>query len=61
VLHLITGKLVAEVGDEVGNLVPGDVVLIPPDTKHKFTNSGSGPAVTFNVYSPPLYPADEKG
>ncbi|MBV8101794.1 MAG: cupin domain-containing protein [Verrucomicrobia bacterium] len=60
VLLLISGKLAAEVGSEVGDLVPGDVVLIPPNTKHKFTNTGSEPAVTFNVYSPPVYPPEEK-
>ncbi|MBV8815343.1 MAG: cupin domain-containing protein [Verrucomicrobia bacterium] len=60
VLLLIIGKLAAEVAGEVSNLSPGDVVLIPPGTKHKFTNHGTGPAVTFNVYSPPVYPPDEK-
>ncbi len=38
----------------------GDVVIIPPGVKHKFINSGEEPAVTFNVYSPPEYPVDEK-
>jgi mannose-6-phosphate isomerase-like protein (cupin superfamily) len=60
VLLLLIGNLAAEVGAEAGNLVPGDVVLIPPNTKHKFTNSGTGRAVTFNVYSPPVYPPGEK-
>lgn len=29
--------------------------------KHRFTNWGKTPAVTFNVYAPPGYPAGTKG
>jgi mannose-6-phosphate isomerase-like protein (cupin superfamily) len=35
--------------------------LIPAGTPHRFTNKARKPAVTFNVYAPPEYPAGLKG
>ena len=61
VLLLVSGELVAEVDGELQSLDPGDVVVIPPNVRHKFTNNGKGPAVTFSVYSPPVYSPHEKG
>jgi mannose-6-phosphate isomerase-like protein (cupin superfamily) len=61
VLLLVAGELSAEIGGKRFRMKAGDVVIIPPRVKHKFTNHGDQPAVTFNVYSPPEYPADEKG
>jgi oxalate decarboxylase/phosphoglucose isomerase-like protein (cupin superfamily) len=39
----------------------GDVVIIPPRVKHKFTDPSDKRTVTFNVYCPPEYSPDEKG
>ena len=61
VLLLIEGELSAEIGGKHSSMKAGDVVIIPARVKHKFTNNGNEPAVTFNVYSPPEYPDDEKG
>ena len=61
VLLLIEGELEAEIAGARSRMKAGDVVVIPPRTQHKFTNPGDVPAVTFSVYSPPEYPADEKG
>jgi mannose-6-phosphate isomerase-like protein (cupin superfamily) len=61
VLLLIEGELAAEIAGVRSRLKAGDVVVIPPRTKHKFTNPGDIPAVTFSVYSPPEYPPEEKG
>lgn len=61
VLLLVAGELSAEIGGRRSLLKAGDVVIVPPRVMHKFTNRGEQPAVTFNVYSPPEYPADEKG
>ena len=61
VLLLLEGELEAEIGRKHDQLHPGDVCLIPAGTPHRFRNIGHCPAVTFNVYSPPEYPADEKG
>lgn len=61
VLLLIEGELTAEIGGVRSRMKAGDVVVIPPRTKHKFTNPGERPAITFNVYSPSEYPPDEVG
>ena len=61
VLLLIEGELATEIAGARSRMKAGDVVVIPPRTKHKFTNRGDVPAVTFSVYSPPEYPPDEKG
>lgn len=60
VLLLVAGKLSAEIGGKRSRLKAGDAVIIPPRVKHRFTNSGKEPAVTFNVYSPPEYSAGDK-
>ena len=59
VLLLVEGELAAEIEGVWSRMKAGDVVVIPPGTKHKFTNPGDVPAVTFSVYSPPEYPPDE--
>jgi mannose-6-phosphate isomerase-like protein (cupin superfamily) len=61
VLLLIEGELAAEIAGVRSRMKAGDVVVISPRTKHKFSNPGDVPAVAFSVYSPPEYPADEKG
>ena len=60
VLLLVEGELSAEIAGARSRLMRGDVVVIPPGIKHKFTNRGDEPAVTFSVYSTPEYPPDEK-
>ena len=61
VLLLLEGELEGEIADEKATLKKGDVLLIPAGIKHRFTNRSDKPAVTFNVYAPPEYPADTKG
>ena len=60
-LLLLEGRLMAEIGGKNLALNVGDVVMIPPRVKHKFTNPSDTRAVTFNVYCPPEYSPDEKG
>jgi mannose-6-phosphate isomerase-like protein (cupin superfamily) len=57
VLLILEGELTGEVGDEHRSLKKGDVIMIPRGVKHRFTNRSPHRAVTFNVYSPPAYPA----
>ena len=57
VLLMLEGELTGEVGDERPHLRKGDVIIIPAGVKHRFVNRAAKPAVTFNVYSPPAYPA----
>jgi len=61
VLLLVHGRLSGEIGGKRSRMKTGDVVIIPPRVKHRFTNRGDQPAVTFSVYSPPEYPSGEKG
>ena len=61
VLLLIEGELAALIGGKRSRMKAGDVVIIPHGLKHKFTNSGAAPALTFNVYSPAEYPPGETG
>ena len=60
VLVVIEGQLSAEIDGKRSLMKEGDFVTIPPRTKHQFTNRSDRPAITFNVYSPPEYPADTK-
>ncbi len=61
VLLILEGKLAGEAGAEKQDLRKGDVLFIPAGVKHRFVNRGQRRAVTFNVYSPPEYPSEEKG
>jgi mannose-6-phosphate isomerase-like protein (cupin superfamily) len=58
---LIEGELAAEIAGARSRMKAGDVIVIPPRTKHKFTNPGDRPAIAFSVYSPPEYSPDERG
>ena len=61
VLLMLAGELSGEVGADTATLKKDDVIVIPAGVKHRFTNRGKTPAVTFNVYAPPGYPAGTKG
>jgi mannose-6-phosphate isomerase-like protein (cupin superfamily) len=61
VLLVVDGEVAAEIGKKRSRLKAGDVVIIPPGTKHKFTNRDRKAAVTFSVYSPPEYARETKG
>jgi mannose-6-phosphate isomerase-like protein (cupin superfamily) len=60
VLLVLEGEVVAEVRNERRTLEAGDVVVVPKRARHRFTNKGKRVAVTFNVYAPPAYAADEE-
>jgi mannose-6-phosphate isomerase-like protein (cupin superfamily) len=55
VLYLVQGTLDAEIGERRFTMKPGDSVIVGKNVNHRFTNSGTEPAVTFNVYAPPAY------
>jgi mannose-6-phosphate isomerase-like protein (cupin superfamily) len=61
ILLVLSGGLSGTVGKEDVCLKKGDVLLIRAGTLHRFKNDARRPAVTFNVYSPPEYPAETKG
>src|SRR5205085_6785288 len=55
VLLVLQGEVEGAIAEETVTLREGDVIVIPADTRHKFTNRSSADAVTFNTYSPPEY------
>jgi mannose-6-phosphate isomerase-like protein (cupin superfamily) len=61
VLLMLEGELTGEVANDRLRLRKGDVIIIPAGVKHRFTNKADKPAVTFNVYAAPAYPAGSKG
>jgi mannose-6-phosphate isomerase-like protein (cupin superfamily) len=60
VLLVVEGDVEAEVAGEKRLLKTGDVCVIPAGTRHRFENAGPKKALTFNVYTPPEYAADEE-
>ena len=61
ILLVVEGTVSGEIAGQQVTLHGGDVVVIPPGVKHRFTNPGTNPAVTFNVYTPPEYAPGQKG
>lgn len=59
VLLVLEGEVLAEIGKEKITLRKGDVVIVPRRVAHRFVNKAASPAVTFNVYAPPAYDADD--
>jgi mannose-6-phosphate isomerase-like protein (cupin superfamily) len=53
VLYFVSGKGEYSVGDERGQIQPGDVVVVPAHTQHNFLNTGNEPMKLFTVYAPP--------
>ena len=60
ILYVVNGEILAEVGEESALLRSGDCIIVPRGIAHKFSNLSASPAVTFNVYAPPAYDADEE-
>jgi quercetin dioxygenase-like cupin family protein len=49
------GNLTFQAGDERLNAGPGDIVIVPPDTPHKFTNNGPGDASLVCIHASPTF------
>ena len=60
ILLVMEGEVRAEVAAEKKTLREGDICVVPAGTPHRFVNDGKKTALTFNVYTPPEYAADEK-
>jgi mannose-6-phosphate isomerase-like protein (cupin superfamily) len=61
VLLVMTGAVKGEIAGETVSIGQGQFVIIPAGTKHRFSNEGPEPALTFNVYAGPVYPPNTKG
>lgn len=53
VLYFVSGKGEYSVGDDRGQVQPGDVVVVPAHTQHNFLNTANEPMKLFTVYAPP--------
>lgn len=52
---VIEGNLTFQAGQERLSAVPGDIVIVPPETPHKFTNDGPGPSKLVCIHASPTF------
>ena len=52
---VIAGNLTFQAGQEQLEAGPGDIVIVPPDTPHKFTNRGPGQAQLVCIHANPTF------
>jgi mannose-6-phosphate isomerase-like protein (cupin superfamily) len=52
---VVAGNLTFQAGDEQLSAGPGDIVIVPPELPHKFTNNGPGPANLVCVHANPTF------
>ena len=50
---VIEGNLTFQSGEEQLDAGPGDIVIVPPNTPHKFTNNGPGRANLVCIHASP--------
>lgn len=53
ILYFQSGKGKTVLNDQESPIGPGDVVIVPPGTKHNFINTGDEPLVVATIYVPP--------
>jgi mannose-6-phosphate isomerase-like protein (cupin superfamily) len=52
---VIAGELTFHAGDQQLQAGPGDIVIVPPDTPHKFTNNGPERAHLVCIHANPTF------
>lgn len=52
---VVDGQLTFQSGDELLAAGPGDIVVVPPDTPHKFTNDGPGRSHLVCIHASPKF------
>jgi len=52
---VIDGNLTFQAGDHQLEARPGDIVIVPPETPHKFTSNGPGPANLVCIHANPTF------
>lgn len=52
---VIDGHLAFQSGDEQLEAGPGDIVIVPPETPHGFTNNGPGRAHLVCIHASPTF------
>lgn len=59
IYYCLAGELEACVGDERHRLGPGDLIVIPPGSRHHAANGGDTPMEFMAVHSPPVSDYEE--
>jgi quercetin dioxygenase-like cupin family protein len=49
------GNLTFQAGEEQFQAGPGDIVIVPPNTPHKFTNNGHGQCNLVCIHASPTF------
>jgi quercetin dioxygenase-like cupin family protein len=52
---VVDGNLTFQAGEERLSAGPGDIVIVPPEVPHKFTNDGPGRAHLVCVHANPMF------
>ncbi len=52
---VIEGNLTFHAGEERLEAGPGDILIVPPHTPHKFTNRGPGPSHLACIHANPTF------
>ena len=52
---VIGGNLTFQAGDQQLEAGPGDIVIVPPETPHKFINHGPAPANLVCIHANPTF------
>ncbi|HZE05390.1 MAG TPA: cupin domain-containing protein [Solirubrobacteraceae bacterium] len=52
---VVEGNLIFQAGEEQLAAGPGDIVIVPPDTPHKFTNQGVGRSKLVCIHANPTF------
>ena len=55
---VLDGNLTFQSGEEALVAGPGDIVIVPPDTPHKFTNDGPGRSKLVCIHASPTFVTD---
>ena len=55
---VLDGEVTFVAGDKELQARAGDVVIVPPDTPHAFTNSGGGPLRQIDIHVSPSFKTD---
>jgi len=55
VFIVLEGESVFIAGDDEPLLVPGEIVVVPPDTPHRFYNAGQGTLRQINIHVSPRF------
>jgi mannose-6-phosphate isomerase-like protein (cupin superfamily) len=59
IVLLLEGRLLAILGGEQKIIEPGESIIVPAGTPHRFCNESDERAFAFTVYGPPAYPEEE--